>query len=362
MNRKDIVAIDDEFPVLYTIQAILEEKYSEIETFTDPEEAVKFITQAGCRVVITDLSMPKMDGLEVLDAVLAHDQDIQVVMLTAHGSEKVAVEAMEKGAFYYITKPFDPEELKLIVKKGFQQYNLRKEILYDQELARTLQKNLLPQQPPSHPDFQLSFKYVPGGIVGGDYFDFLFLPDGSLGIFIADAMGHGVSSAMIMAMLKIAFLNTAPLHHDPARLLESLNDQFLSVLHARSYFTAFYAIIRNDPYRMIFSSAAHPFPILFRKSDDRIIKKDIPGMAIGLFPNVEYQSEEISLEKDDHIFFYTDGILDLKDAEDFFIVFQNHFCECVRKNTAHLLDNMLKLVVEGGYSGSDDITMVLFKY
>jgi sigma-B regulation protein RsbU (phosphoserine phosphatase) len=362
MSQVSVIAVDDEFPVLYTIEAVLEEEFEEIATFTDPEEAIAFVRQNGCRVVITDLSMPRINGLQLLDEVLAIDEDIQVVMLTAHGSEKIAVEAMEKGAFYYITKPFDPEELKLVTIKGLNEYRNRKEILYDQELARTLQKNLLPQQAIRHPDFTISFHYSPGGIVGGDYFDFLYLPDGSLGIIMADAMGHGVSSAMIMAMLKMVFMNLAPEYEDPAELLGKLNEQFYGILRGRSYFTAFYAIIRNDPYRMICASAGHPFPIFYRRTDDREITHEVSGLSIGMFPKAEYNATEIHLTKGDYIFFYTDGILDLKDNQDFFIFFKERFCELARKGQTEILDELRKILEENESENPDDRTMLLLQY
>jgi len=362
MSQINIIAIDDEFPVLYTIEAVLEEEFDDIATFTDPEEAVSFVRRNGCRVVITDLSMPRMNGLEVLDAVRRIDEDIQVVMLTAHGSEKIAVEAMEKGAFYYITKPFDPEELKLVTIKGLKEYSHRKEILYDQELARTLQKNLLPQQALDHPDFAISFQYSPGGVVGGDYFDFLYLPDGSLGLIMADAMGHGVSSAMVMAMLKMVFLNLAPEHDSPGDLLQVLNEQFYAILRGRSYFTAFYSIIRNEPYRMICASAGHPFPIFYRRAENRLITREISGLSIGMFARARYDVAEIPLQKQDHIFFYTDGILDLKDEEDFFIFFRDRFCELARRGQANLLEEMTAILEQNKSDNPDDRTMLLLQY
>ena len=85
MNRCDLVVIDDEFTVLYTIRAILEEEFPSLDTFTNPGQGVEFVISQGARVVITDLSMPEMNGVEVLERIRAHDPDIQVIILTAHG-------------------------------------------------------------------------------------------------------------------------------------------------------------------------------------------------------------------------------------------------------------------------------------
>lgn len=362
MNRCDLVVIDDEFTVLYTIRAILEEEFPSLETFTNPGQGVEFVISQGARVVITDLSMPEMNGVEVLERIRAHDPDIQVIILTAHGSEKIAVDAMKSGAFYYITKPFDPEELKLIVNKALQQYAHLKEIHYDNDLASNLQKNLLPQQSLLHDDYRLTFHYLPGGVVGGDYFDFLFLPDGSLGIIIADAMGHGVASAMIMAMLKMVFLSMAPLHNDPAFLLGALNAQFYPVLKTRGYFTACYAVVSADPPRITFSSAGHPAPLFYRSAEKRLLDLELSGMSIGMFPDVDYRNIEIPLEKGDNILFFTDGLQDINGSDEFFKDFLNHFCEFAYNNTLDLLERMAQIVETTLQDPNDDLTMLLFQY
>lgn len=361
MNRTDLVVIDDEFPVLYTIRAILEDQYPDMQTFTDPEEGLSCIRKLGARVVITDLRMPQMSGLDLLANVNALDPDIQVIILTAHGSEKVAVEAMKQGAFHYITKPFDPEELTLVLKKGLEQFELRKSIQYDLELARTLQNNLLPQGQFRYNDFTLSARYIPGGQVGGDFYDYLPLPDASLGILIADASGHGVASAMMMAMLKIAFRNSAPAYTDPAKLLCYINDQFHPILKARSFFTAFYAILETNTMNFTFASAGHPFPLFFRPGVDRLIESSQTGLNIGLFPDAEYHPETLNLKKGDRVLFYTDGLSELGGDDNFFNNFRNRFREYSYENRPNLLDCLGSIVQESIATAEDDITLLLLE-
>ena len=283
MKRADLLVIDDEFSVLYTVKAILEKHFTSIATFTDPKEGLAFLAEKGCRVLITDLRMPEIDGVEVLRRALAADPDIQVIMLTAHGSEKVAVEALKMGAYHYITKPFDPEELLLLVRKALDQYAFRKRIQYDTEMARSLQLNLLPAPALATDHFRISARYIPGGSVGGDYYDYQLLPDGALGVIVADAAGHGVSSAMMMAMLKMAFLNAAPACGNPSILLAAINRAFIPVLKGRSFFTAFYGILRPEPLRLTFPRAGHPFPLFLLPAEKPFLESDISGPAIRLF-------------------------------------------------------------------------------
>jgi sigma-B regulation protein RsbU (phosphoserine phosphatase) len=362
MSRVDLVVVDDEFSVVYTIRAILEPVYRDVTTFTHPTEAARFISAEGCRVLVTDLRMPDMDGLELLHLALEHDPDIQVIMLTAHGSEKVAVEAMRKGAYHYLTKPFDPEELKLVVQKALEQYDLRKKIQYDLEMARTLQSNLLPAHPIHHQGLEIDGRYLPGGDVGGDYFDALVLPDQALGLIIADATGHGISAAMMMAMLKMAFLNTAPTCRTPAEFLNTINEQFYTMLKSQSSFTVFYAIFRTDPWRMVFANAGHPFPLLFREHEGRFITSDTAGLGIGFFPNVTYEDAEILLKPEDRILFYTDGLSDLGQEDDFFEFFRNRYRELTYESGSIMLEELFKLVVDFQGAREDDITLLLVRH
>lgn len=362
MSRADLVIVDDEFSVVYTIRAILEKTYTAMASFTNPAEALGFITTEGCRVLVTDLRMPGIDGLTVLHRTLETDPDIQVIMLTAHGSEKVAVEAMKKGAYHYLTKPFDPEELKLVVEKALAQYDLRKKIQYDLEMARTLQSNLLPAHSIRHAGLEIDGRYLPGGNVGGDYYDALVLPDGSLGLIIADATGHGISAAMMMAMLKMAFLNTAPGCERPSQFLGAINEQFHAMLKSHTSFTVFYAIFRANPWRMVFANAGHPFPLFHRSTEERFITSDTAGLGIGFFPNVTYEDEEIPLSEGDRILFYTDGLSDLAPEPEFFETFRNRYRELTYDKGSPMMEELFKLVVDNQAAREDDITLLLVRH
>lgn len=362
MSRVDLVVVDDEFSVVYTIRAILEKAYPDLATFTNSAEAVEMISSQGCRVLVTDLRMPGIDGLEMLRRTLEHDADIQVIMLTAHGSEKVAVEAMKKGAFHYLTKPFDPEELRLVVQKALEQYDLRKKIQYDLEMARTLQINLMPTHTIRHRDLEIAGRYLPGGNVGGDYYDTVLLPDDSLGLIVADATGHGISAAMMMAMLKMAFLNTAPGCRKPSEFLGAINEQFYNILKSHSSFTVFYAIFRPEPWRMIFANAGHPFPLLYRPDEGRFLTSDTAGLGIGFFPNVSYEDEEVPLRANDRILFYTDGLSDLSPERCFFEKFREKYRELTQITDSEMLDELFKLTVDNEGVREDDITLLLVRH
>jgi two-component system response regulator AtoC len=118
-----VLVVDDEPGVLFTLKEVLADRGHEPVTATGGREALTRLD--GVEAVITDLSMPGMDGLELLRALRERDAALPVVLLTAHGSEKVAVAAMKAGAYDYATKPFDIDEIMAVVERALEARALR---------------------------------------------------------------------------------------------------------------------------------------------------------------------------------------------------------------------------------------------
>ncbi len=118
-----ILLVDDEPGVLFTLREVLLDRQHEPETARSGREALQKLE--GVEVVVTDLAMPEMDGLEVLRQVRDRDATLPVLLLTAHGSERVAVSAMKAGAYDYLTKPFDIDEVVLVVERALEARRLR---------------------------------------------------------------------------------------------------------------------------------------------------------------------------------------------------------------------------------------------
>jgi two-component system response regulator AtoC len=130
-NSSDrILVVDDEPGVLEAVRVILEEEY-EVLTATTGEEALRIISKKDIDLIFLDITLPGgIDGLEVLKRIKDSGENINVVMLTATNTANVAVQAMKLGAFDYITKPFDSEEIAVLTKKAFDNHRLVKEINY----------------------------------------------------------------------------------------------------------------------------------------------------------------------------------------------------------------------------------------
>ncbi|MEA2750878.1 MAG: two-component system, NtrC family, response regulator HydG [Myxococcales bacterium] len=122
-----VLVIDDESAMRFTLEAVLGDAGFDVHTADGGAAGIADFEAHGADVVLTDLAMPDVDGMKVLAALRVQDPGVPVMMLTAHGSERVAVAAMKAGAFDYIPKPFDPDELVLAVKRGVETRVLRLE-------------------------------------------------------------------------------------------------------------------------------------------------------------------------------------------------------------------------------------------
>jgi len=122
-----ILIVDDEKNYPPILAAVLQEEGYETITSNSGQEALKIIRNSDVDLVLTDMKMPGMDGIALLEEIKSKDPDLPVIMMTAHGTVEKAVEAMQKGAYNYILKPFDNERMILYVKKANAMYRVIKE-------------------------------------------------------------------------------------------------------------------------------------------------------------------------------------------------------------------------------------------
>ena len=131
-----LLIVDDEKNFLVVLKAFLEEEGYEVLTAADPLVALDIVEHTDLDVVVTDMKMPRLDGIALLERIKQFNPDLPVIMMTAYGTIEKAVEAMKKGAFDYITKPFSNEELKVIIRKAIDMYRLVKENKYLNQALR----------------------------------------------------------------------------------------------------------------------------------------------------------------------------------------------------------------------------------
>jgi sigma-B regulation protein RsbU (phosphoserine phosphatase) len=179
------------------------------------------------------------------------------------------------------------------------------------EIAEQIQASILPRDVPRRAGIEIAARYLPMSAVAGDFYDFLTFERNHLGILIADVTGHGIPAALIASMLKVAFAGQSAQASDPARVLTGLN-QALCGKFEDHFVTAAYLYADLDAKIIRYAGAGHP-PLLFSnrsKGKARAIEKN--GFFLGMFPEAEYSSIEIPLQRGDRYVLYTDGLPESK--------------------------------------------------
>ncbi|NLI77159.1 MAG: sigma-54-dependent Fis family transcriptional regulator [Candidatus Riflebacteria bacterium] len=120
----NILVVDDEKSILFSLKAALQKEGYAVRTAENPQEALKAIEPGSFQVIISDYNMPSINGLEFLKRVKQIDPEVVFILMTAFGSEKLAIEAMKEGAYDYFSKPFDIDEMRVIVAKACERFSL----------------------------------------------------------------------------------------------------------------------------------------------------------------------------------------------------------------------------------------------
>jgi phosphoserine phosphatase RsbU/P len=183
------------------------------------------------------------------------------------------------------------------------------------EIAREVQEQLFPQNLPAVPGLDYAGHCRPALGVGGDYYDFLGLPDGRFGLAIGDVAGKGISAALLMASLQASLrgqtLNGAS---DLAGLMGNVNRLIYEASLSNRYATFFYAQYEPTSRELSYVNAGHNAPMLFR--DGEVIRLEVGGAVVGMLPVFPYQQGSIPLRPGDLLVAYTDGISEAMNPAD----------------------------------------------
>ncbi len=233
------------------------------------------------------------------------------------------------------------------------------------EIARDIQKNLLPHSVPSLTHFDIAAENLSSKQVGGDYYDIIKLDNKSFCISIADVVGKGVPAALLMANLQ-AFLKI--ICKQGMQLSEAtglINDLVSENITDGKFITFCWALLNNEDVTIEYVNAGHNPPLLIRKG--RIQKLEKGGMILGVLKTVSpYESGLLKLEKDDVIIFFTDGITEAKNIKD--EEFSDERLEKLAvdlsdSSASEILTSIKKEVQTFAYGAvqSDDITLMIIK-
>jgi len=210
---------------------------------------------------------------------------------------------------------FFAEAAAISISKAMLHHQLvEKERIEDQlRTANLVQSRLLPAEPAALPGYDIAGTCIPTYEIGGDYFDYLHLPDGRRGIVIADVAGKGIPAALIMMAFRALLRAFAGDEPDVSRLMQRVSRQLRDFTGTSHYVTAVYGVLHPVDGRFEYANCGHNAPLLVR-SDGRTEWLESGGTFLGLLMGSRYESRSVTLEVGDTLILYTDGVVDCQNA------------------------------------------------
>jgi predicted ester cyclase len=237
---------------------------------------------------------------------------------------------------------------------------------FEQELrlARSIQQASLPKEVPTIEGWQISPYYQTAREVGGDFYDFLELEDGRLGIVVGDATGKGVPAALMMASARSMLRAVVYASDSPGDVLRRVNDPMVTDIPPNMFVTCFYAILDPNSASLSYANAGHDLPYLRRRGGECEELK-ARGMPLGLMSGMNYEEGEASLTEGESVLFYSDGLVEAHDPEgEMFgfprlraLIFEHAEGESLGE---FLLEDLFSFVGEG-WEQEDDITLLTLR-
>jgi sigma-B regulation protein RsbU (phosphoserine phosphatase) len=180
------------------------------------------------------------------------------------------------------------------------------------EVARQLQRDLLPTSAPPLPGYEVAHSYRTANEVGGDYYDFLSLGNDRTALVIADASGHGMAAGLLMATANAALKLAVEVDAAPVRVAELLNRVLCRTGDRHAFMSLFYAVLTPAYGHLEYVCAGHPFPLL-RRTGGAIVELGTGGLPLGIRPDLEFTAATTTIAPGDLLVLYSDGLPEVTD-------------------------------------------------
>ena len=236
---------------------------------------------------------------------------------------------------------------------------------YAQELkvAQLIQQQFLPRQLPNLPEWQVAAYYGPARVVGGDFYDFIDLDEGRIGLVVGDVTDKGVPAALVMARTHSILRAEAPRLIAPSAVLARANDLLVAEMPEKMFVTCLYMVLEPATGRVVYANAGHNLPYV--RTAEGVVEFRATGMPLGLMPGMTYEERTSHIGRGDSVLLYSDGIVEAHDAHGGMYGFPRLKAEMATELAgSELLDQLLEHLhafTGPGWEQEDDITMVALR-
>lgn len=327
-----ILVVDDEIDLEPLIRQrfrrqIREGVYDFLFALNGVEALAKIIEYPEIGIVLSDINMPEMDGLTLLTRLKElQNPGLKTVIVSAYGDMDNIRTAMNRGAFDFVTKPVNFEDLEITINKTLEEINLIRKsmqehdqlisIQQDLNTAREIQQAILPKVFPPFPEitsFDVCASMVAAREVGGDFFDFFLIDAHRLGFVIGDVSGKGVPAAIFMAVSRTLIRATGIKGISASECIHSVNSLLCKESVSSMFVTVFYGILDTATGEMEYVNAGHNPPYVVSPNGIRKLEMT-SGVILGVMEDFDFQSKTTKLMPGERLFLYTDGVTEAFNA------------------------------------------------
>lgn len=239
----------------------------------------------------------------------------------------------------------------------------RQRIEQELEVARLIQQNFLPKELPRMPGWDVGAYYRPARVVGGDFYDFIELPEGKIGLVVGDVTDKGVPAAMVMAATRSVLRAAAERLVSPGEVLARVNELLVSDMPPNMFVTCLYGALDPATGAFRFANAGHNLPYV--RTEGGVVELKATGTPLGLFPGVTYEETEASLAAGETVLLHSDGLAEAHDAEGEMFGFprvkQVMHGQAGGSNLIGRLLSELDSFTGEGWEQEDDVTLVVLR-
>ncbi|MCB1192995.1 MAG: fused response regulator/phosphatase [Leptospiraceae bacterium] len=380
MDKKSLILIvDDNEENLTIISKILKTENYDVMGVFSGEDAIKLIKKRTPDLILMDIMMPQMDGIETCKIIHSDPQyqNIPILFLSAKNEIETVVNAFEAGGKDYVTKPFREEEILSRVKTHLKIFYLEKEResylqklseFYEKtqielDIAKETQKAIIAKDFPKLSNCNISSFFKPFNKIGGDLIAYQSQENGIIDILFGDVSGHGLSSALISGMIVLAFKIAASKNSKPACALKLIHELVFPIVKSH-HLSAVYLQYDQNTRELHYSYAGHHAVVLVR--DGICTKLEGKGSLVVAHTAVILNNYAYQLETNDKVLLYSDGLIEVENKETGNILGNKNFIEYLQSiNNLHeqeLLEELAAYTI-GFCEGElrDDISMLLLE-
>ena len=337
-RRERIAVIDDTEMVRKVLVRFLERLGFATLEAADGQQGLDLIRANRPNLVLCDLRMPNLDGLDVLKILRQESPELPIVVMSGEGLLQDAIGALQLGAWDYVEKPVELPVLEHAINRALEKAALVEEnrryrahlerlncdleaslslLAEDENAGRQIQFRMLPHNHQRFGEYLFTRDVIPSSFLSGDFIDVFRIDARHWGFYLADVSGHGVSSALVTVLLRTfvqrqvaSFVESGDdMVLSPARLLTRLNDE-MAREDLGKHLTIFYGVIDMQEDTLLYANAGHfPWPVLCDGGVVTVLEK--PGVPVGMMPRSRYQQHRVPLAPSMSLSVFSDGVLDV---------------------------------------------------